>query len=520
MSSVAINRPEAATLGALVTEIAQRQPAADAVVCGQTRLSWEELDEQVRNMAAGLLRLGVRAGDRVALLAPNSAEWIVTELAVASTGAIFMGLNTWYKASDLEFVLAHSGARVVITVDQLFGAPVLEMVQDVASRCTEVEQIIVIGDAPAGTIGWHTLVATPSGQCPAEPHSDDPAVVLYTSGTTADPKGVVLHHRGLIDNGWEIGERQHLTSDDRLWLGIPLFFSFGSANAIMAALTHGVAMIVQEKFDAGTAVELIQRENCSVYYGMGHMTAALLEETRRRGIVLDSMRTGLTIGPEQTIRMTAELVPQICNVYGLTETYGNCAVTDCAEPLDVRATSQGLPLPGMRIRVIDPETGLDCETGQVGLILVGGRVTSGYYRDPIRTAEALDEAGWFDTGDHGHLDEQGRVHYTGRSKEMLKVGGINVSPIGVENVLLDHPAVRQAFVIGRPHTERGELPVGILEWSGPGPVDEADLAAHCRSRLPSYAVPVEFIAVSDDQLPRTDTGKVRRGELASLVAKE
>lgn len=512
-----LRRPTARTLGAMLTEIATQHPEREALVCGDTRLSWRELADRVARLGTGLRRVGVRDGDRVALLAPNSAEWIITELAVSSIGAVFMGLNTWYKDTDLEYVLGHSEAKVMITADELFGAPLYPMVREVADRCPAVETLVVIGEVPAGALGWHELADTPADAEPATAQPGDPAVILYTSGTTADPKGVVLHHDDLIENGWQIGERQHLTPHDRLWFGIPMFFSFGSANALLAALTHGVAMIVQEKFDAATAVDLIAAERCSVYYGMGHMTAAILDETRSRGVTLDSLRTGLTIGPEQTIRMTAELVPEICNVYGLTETYGNCAVTDCGDPLEVRATTQGLPLPGMALRIVDPRTRRACPSGEVGLILVHGRITSGYFRDPVRTAEALDDSGWFDTGDQGFLDADGRIHYTGRSKEMLKVGGINVSPIGIENVLLDHPGVRQAFVIGRPHPERGELPVAVLEWSESGPVEPEELAVYCRSKLPSYAVPAEFVAVDDADLPRTGTGKVRRAALAELV---
>lgn len=519
----ATERPQATTIGALVRELAITRPDDLSLVCNDTRLTWSDLADQVARVGAGLLELGIEPGDRVAAIAANSAEWIVTDLAAASIGAVFMGLNTWYKADDLNFVLRHSGARVVVCGEQLFGRPLLPMVRDVVAQCPDVEHLIVIGEPAPGTLSWTQLAQTdPARINGTEAAPSDPAAILYTSGTTADPKGVVLHHHDLITNGWEIGERQRLTSDDRLWLGIPLFFSFGSANALMAALTHGVALIVQEKFDPAAAVDLIESEQCSVYYGMGHMTRSILDERDRRGMALPSLRTGLTIGPPETFRMTAELVPGICNVYGLTETYGNCAVTDCTEPLELRATSQGEPLPGFTIRIVDPTTHEPVRTGETGLILVQGRVTSGYFRDTDRTEEAFPSPGWFDTGDMGSLDADGRIRYSGRAKEMLKVSGINVSPVGVENVLLTYPGVRQAFVVGRPDTDRGELPVAVVEWdAGAGAdTDPAALDAHCRKHLPSYAVPVDYVAVTDGQLPRTGTGKVRRAELAALVDKD
>ena len=515
-------RPRATTTGDLVAELATTRPDDVGLVCGDVSLTWADLAASVARLAAGWRSLGVRPGDRVAILAANSAEWILTHLAATSIGAVFMGLNTWYPAEDLRYALQHSGARVVVTSSELFGRPLLPMVRGVVDECPDVEHLVVIGEPGARHIDFAELAATsPAVSAVQEvPGPGDPAAILYTSGSTAHPKGVVLHHGDLVANGWEIGERQHLRPGDRLWLGIPLFFSFGSANALFAALTHGVALIVQERFDASTAVDLIERERCTVYYGMSHMTRALLDERARRGVALDSLRTGLTIGPPAAIAMTADLVPGICNIYGLTETYGNCAVTDADEPLALRAESQGRLLPGFEALVLDPETGAPLPPGETGALLIRGRVTSGYFRDQERSAEAFARPGWFDTGDLGSVDADGRLRYAGRAKEMLKVGGINVSPVSVEEVLLGFPGVRQAHVVGVRDPERGELPVAVVEWAAGADPDAGGLLAHCRARLPSYAVPVDYRSWSDDRLPRTGTGKVRRAELAALVEKE
>lgn len=516
-------RPRATTIGDLVAELAAIRPDDLGLACGDVRLTWSELAARVARLAAGWRSLGIRPGDRIAMLAANSAEWILTDLAATSVGAVFMGLNTWYPAQDLRYVLQHSGARAVVTAAELFGRPLLPMVRGLVDDCPDVEHLVVIGGAGPGDVDFAELAATAPvavSAIPGPPGPGDPAAILYTSGTTAHPKGVVLHHGDLVANGWEIGERQHLRPGDRLWLGIPLFFSFGSANALFAALTHGVALIVQERFDAAAAVDLIERERCTVYYGMPHMTRALLDERAQRGIALDSLRTGLTIGPATAIKLTADLVPGICNVYGLTETYGNCSVTDADEPLALRTESQGRLLPGFEALVLDPETRAPLAPGETGALLIRGRVTSGYFRDPERSAEAFARPGWFDTGDLGSVDADGRLRYAGRAKEMLKIGGINVSPASVEDVLLGFPGVRQAHVVGVPDSARGELPVAVIEWVRGADPDTGALLAHCRTRLPSYAVPVDYRSWSDDRLPRTGTGKVRRAELAALVEKE
>lgn len=509
-----VERPRARTIGDLVAEQARVRPDGEALVCGDQRFSWSELDRRVRAVAAGLVDLGVGHGERVAMVGANSAEWIITDLACASIGAVFMGLSTWYKPQDFAYVLKHSEARTIVVAQTLFGKELAPVLRAVAEQVDSVREVVVIGEPAKGEVAWRDLAATSVRDLSERrPSASDLAAILYTSGSTAAPKGVMLHHGDLIDNGWEIGERQHLTPEDRLWLGIPLFFSFGSANALMAALTHGVALVVQERFDPTEAVRLIDREQCSVYYGMAHMTRALLDARERLGTSLPSLRTGLTIGPPEVIRMTAELVPQIANVYGLTETYGNCAVTDAHASLEERSTTQGGLLPGFEVRIVEPETGEEVEPGTVGSILVRGRVTSGYFRDESATRAAFTDEGWFNTGDLGHLTD-GRIVYAGRLKEMLKVGGINVSPQSVEDVLLGYQGVRHAHVVGRPDASRGELPVAVIVWDGEADVE--GLRAHCRERLASYAVPVDFFATTEDELPRTGTGKVRRSDLTAL----
>jgi fatty-acyl-CoA synthase len=343
----------------------------------------------------------------------------------------------------------------------------------------------------------------------------DIAYVLYTSGSTATPKGVTLAHGGVVANGFDIGERMRLTGADRVWLAVPLFWSFGSANALPALLTHGGALVLQESFEPGEALALLDDERCSVYYGMANMARAILEHPDRPRRALAAMRTGLTIGPPEDIAMTMDAVNarQLCNVYGATETYGNCAVTDAHDPLERRLTTQGLPLPGMEIRVVEPETDRALPVEEVGELRVRGCVTPGYYRDPEQTRASFDIDGFFVTGDLGLVGGDGRIRFRGRLKEMIKTGGVNVAPLEVEGVLLGHPAVKQAYVVGLSDRRKGEVAAAVVELHQGVMATAEMLTAFCRERLASYKVPACIVFRTAGEFPLTATGKVQKARL-------
>jgi fatty-acyl-CoA synthase len=343
----------------------------------------------------------------------------------------------------------------------------------------------------------------------------DPCFILYTSGSTATPKGVTLAHGGVIANGFDIGERQHLTAADRLWLAVPLFWSFGSANALPAILTHAGTIVLQESFEPGEALALLDGERCSVYYGMANMARAMAEHPDRPRRALAAMRTGLTIGLPEDIQMTIDAVNarELCNVYGATETYGNCAVTDARDPLPLRLTTQGRPLPGMEIRVVEPAGGRPLPPGEVGEFRVKGHLTPGYYRDPEQTRAAFDACGFFVTGDLGLIGEDGRVRFRGRLKELIKTSGANVAPLEVEAILLTHPAVKQAYVVGVPDRERGEVGIAAVELNDGATATAEALTAFCRERLASYKVPARIVFRTAEEFPRTATGKVQKPRL-------
>ena len=537
----------ARTLGALLDDLARARPDAEAVVFRGERLSYAELRARVDDVARALLALGVSRGDRVAVLLPNRPEWLLIAFAAAKVGAPLVAISTFSTPREIAWTLEHARPRVIVTMEAFRGRSYLGAIHEVcpelagaapgalrSARLPELSAVVTIDERRHdGVLRWSDLAARAgdassaalaAAQAAVEPA--DVALVLYTSGSTATPKGVTLAHGGVLDNGFDIGERQRLTPTDRLWLSVPLFWSFGSANALPAILTHGGTIVLQESFEPGEALELLDRERCSVYYGMANMARAILEHPDRSRRALSSMRTGLTIGLPEDVEMTMEAVSarELCNVYGATETYGNCAVTDARDSRELRLTTQGRPLPGMEIRVADPATGRALPAGEVGELRVKGHVTPGYYRDPEQTRAAFDDAGFFVTGDLGLLGDDGRVRFRGRLKELIKTGGVNVAPLEVEAILLGHPAVKQAYVVGISDRSRGEVGVAAIELHAGASASEDTLRAFCRERLASYKVPARIVFRAAEEFPRTATGKVQkprlREELERLAVEE
>jgi fatty-acyl-CoA synthase len=529
------------TVGTLLAYLAHAIPEQEAVVWPPQRLTYAALYAQATAVASGLWDVGIRPGEPVALLVSNRPEWVTTAFGCALIGAPVVALSTWSRRLELEYALDHSQAVGLVTLDRFLGADYQAMLREiipeatrsppgqiVARRLPALRELIVLGQPSlAAARSFHEVLARGRGLDPAVVHAANAGVqptdllyVLYTSGSTARPKGVTLAHAACLENGFHIGERQHLTGTDRLWLAVPLCWSFAAANALMALLTHGGTVVLQERFDAEAAVRLIAAERCTVYYGMSHMAQAMLETPAWGHYDTRSLRTGLTIGTPEEIALTMHGlgVHQICNVYGTTETYGNATVTDASEPEAVRLQSQGTPLPGMRLRIIHPDTRAVLPPGEIGEILVAGRVTPGYYRDPEHNARAFDAEGSFLTGDLGMLDAAGRLHFRGRLKDLIKSGGINISPLEVEAYVMTHPKVQYAAVVGLPDAVKGEVPVAAVELRAGEAATAEEIRGFCRGHIASYKVPVQVVFLRPDEFPRTNTGKVQKTELREVMA--
>ena len=522
-----------ATLGDLLDDVAAARPDADAVVFRGDRLSYGALKARADELARALLAAGVRRGDRVALILPNRPEWVITMFAASKIGAITVGVSTFSSPREIAWTIEHCRPAAIVTLESFRGRHYLDALyatcpelarsapgQLRSERLPELRAIVCVdGRRHDGVHRFVDFVGLASEVREADRSAaqaavapDDLAYILYTSGSTATPKGVTLAHGGIVANGFAIGERQHLTAADRVWLAVPLFWSFGSANALPALMTHGGALVLQESFEPGEALALLDEQRCTVYYGMANMARAMLEHPDHPRRDRASMRTGLTIGLPEDVRMTMDAVGarELCNVYGSTETYGNCAVTDTADPVTLRLETQGLPLPGMDIRVVDPDTGRVLDRGEIGELRVKGHVTPGYYEDPEQTRAAFDAGGYFKTGDLGLIREDGRVQFRGRFKEMIKTAGMNVAPLEVEAILTTHEAVKQAYVVGLPDRTRGELVVAAVELREGASATPEALAAFCRDRLARYKIPAHFVFRTADEFPRTPTGKVHK----------
>ncbi|MES2480765.1 MAG: AMP-binding protein [Pseudomonadota bacterium] len=529
--------PRSETIPQLIQEQTARYAEREALVAGAVRMTYAQLGHEVQRTARGLAALGVRRGDAVAILMGNRAEWVLSFLALQQLGAISVGLNTWATAREMEYTLGHAEVRWIICVDRFLRADFSAMLggmQPRAQRLPQLRGIVWVAadaaqpprtDAAAGERSWAEMIeggsAVPQSQVDAagaavEP--EDVGMLLYTSGSTAAPKGILLQHRKWIHNAFHIGERQHVTPDDRLWLAVSMFWSFGCVNAFPNLFSHGGCVVLQESFDATEALALIERERCTIAYATPNIVQALYEHPDRSRRDLSSLRSGATIGTPEQVQLAVDLgIREICNVYGLSETYGNCAVIDAAEPLEIRLQSVGQPLPGVTARICHLETGASLPVGEVGEIRVKGPLFKAYFKDPEKTAESYDADGWFHTGDLGTMDEQGRLYYRGRLKEMVKSGGINIAPAEVEECLMRHPGVRSAYVIGVPHPTLDEALAAIIIAEPGVPPTADELKAHCKRELAAYKVPQIYHFTTVDALPLTTTGKLQKMNLHTLL---
>ena len=529
-----MDAPHSRTLPDLIREHAARHGDAPAVICGERTVSYAGLARRAGRVAAGLRGRGIRRGDRVGLLVNNRLEWLEAFFGASMAGAVVVAFSTWSRRDELGWLLGDSGARMLIALDRFAGQDFAEDLRALVPEADasgawrsaaypELREIVLLGErAGPGFTRYADLAAEePLAPLPpgVGPSAADDAIIIYTSGSSSRPKAVPLAQYGVVENGFNIGERQGYRPGDRVLLAPPLFWSYGSANAMMAALTHGAALVLQGRFEAGEAISLIERHRCTALYTLPAITAAITGHPEFRRERTRSLRTGLTIGAPQDLLAAAEGLgaAEICNVYGQTESYGNCCVTPHDWPLEKRASVQGLPLPGVEMRIAHPETGAALPRGEDGMIEVRGYLTRGYLgASASQTADAMTPDGFFRTGDMGRLTEAGELVFVGRATEMIKKGGINISPAEVEDVLMRHPEVAQAGVVGVPDPVQGErLAAFVVPKPGRAP-SAANLVAHCRAVAARYKVP-DVIEIRD-ALPVTTTGKLMRRDLKRLAA--
>jgi fatty-acyl-CoA synthase len=530
--------PHSRTLPDLLEEQAGRSPDAPAAICAGRGIAFAALAARAGRVAAALRGRGVRRGDRVGLLVNNRVEWLEVCFGAGAAGAAVVPFSTWSTRQELEFLLADSGVRALFALPGMgkedFRGSLRALLPEAeaggawrSARFPSLRDLVLVGEEgapPPGWMGYEALLrdAPPSFDPlpPGEgPSAGDDAIVLYTSGSTSKPKAVRLVQHAVIENGFNIGERQGLGPGDRVLTAVPLFWSYGASNALPAAFTHGAALVLQPRFEPGEALDLIERHRCTAVYTLPAMTAALVRHPDFTPERTRTLRTGLTIGSPQDVVSAAERLGAagMCNVYGASEVYGNCCVTPHDWPLERRAAGHIPPLPGVRLRVVDAETGLPLGPSEPGLLEVQGYLMPGYGgASAAHNASAFTPDGWYRTGDMGQLNEAGEFLFLGRSGEMIKRAGINVSPAEIEEVLMQHAAVSQAGVVGVPDPERGEIIVAFVVPKPGTPATAQELAAHCRAVASAYKVP-DRIEIRP-ALPATATGKLLRRSLKDEAA--
>ncbi|HLG88499.1 MAG TPA: class I adenylate-forming enzyme family protein [Alphaproteobacteria bacterium] len=495
----------------LVRERAALRPDHPAVIDRHAEISYGALADRARRIAGALQASGIARGSKVGALVNNRVEWLELCFGANAVGAVLVPFSTWSTEAEFDYLIRDSGIEILFALDQFggqdFGAILNRL--NAAELCPALREIVMLG---ASYEAFRASAEPFEGPSLGQPEDD--ALILYTSGSSARPKAVRLVNRGLVENGFAIGERMGLSPEDRVLVSPPLFWSYGSANALPAILTHGATMVLQGRFEPGEALELIERHRCTALYTLPAMTNALVAHPVFNRSRTASLRTGLTLGTPQDLRIAAGRlgVPRICNIYGATEIYGNCCVTPADWPLERRATCQGPPLPSVRVRIVDPDTRAPRPIGEPGEVEVKGYVTPGYAgASAEHNISAFTADGYFRTGDLAYLDEAGYFHFVGRESEMIKRAGINVSPAEVEDALQRHAAVAAVAVVGAPDSRRGEVIFAFVVPVSGREIDAEALRAHCRSRLSSYKVPdrIEFC----DTLPVTKTGKLFKREL-------
>jgi fatty-acyl-CoA synthase len=523
------------TVGDLLDRNAERYPENEAVVCEKVRFTYADLKDRVDLVGRGLLAAGVGRGDHVALLMDNRPEWVLVCLAAAKLSAVLVPINIRYRLHELAYLLTHARPSVLIQIDRFHQADFTEMLFELdpnlrdspkgavkSEKFKSLRQIFCLSerDIP-GMKRWQEILdgaekVPPADLAAAQKRGtpEDLLYILYTSGTTAMPKGAMLAHSNVCRHGENIAARMHATPRDRFWIPIPLFFSFACANALMTSLNAGATLVLQPFFDPEEALALIEREKCTILYANPSIYLPLLDHPRRKTFDLSSLRSGIAMGTEQNLRrVVQELgVTQINSGYGLTETSAICTMTDCEDPLEFRVQTFGRPFPGVEVVIKDPDSEKSLLPLEEGEIRVKGyNVTRGYYDDPEKTAASFDGEGFFRTGDIGSMTPAGFLQFKGRYKDMLKTSGINVSAVEVESFLEAYPGVQEVQLCGIPDAVKDEVGVAFVKLSPGAAIKEEDLFLHCKQNIASYKIP-KYIRFVDD-FPRTGSGKVKKFEL-------
>jgi len=520
----------ALTLGQMLDEAAARDPAHEAIVFRDERVSYGQLKARADAFALGLIALELKRADHVVLWMPNRVEWNVAHLGIAKAGCVTVTCNSRYKALEVEYVLRQSDAKALILADRFDAAGVdyLELLREIcpvvnapSSRLPALRHVIVLGSrVPAGCRSWAEVEARGRGSDPRVLERigvtpEDPAAMLYTSGTTGEPKGCLLSHGNVYYKCRVYTALHEWTARDRYFVPVPYFHIFGCMGGTAANCLVGSTQVVMDVFEPAEAMRLIEAERVTVFSGVPTMFITILNHPHFGRHDLRSLRTG-SIGaapvPVEIMRRIldgkAGLGMDALVVYGLTEATGGTHWTRPGDPLEKRVATVGLPTPEIEDRVVDPATGAPVGPGVEGEVCVKGpTMMMGYYKKPEATADKLRE-GWLHTGDMGVKDSEGYLKITGRLTDMIIVGGFNTYPAEIENFFLRHPKVLDVSIVGVPDPIMGEAVMAFVIPKAGESLTAEEIGAFARGKIANFKVPkyVEIV----DSFPLTGSGKVQK----------
>lgn len=531
------------TLGSYIEKWALETPDKDFMVYPDRglRFTYSEFNLRADHLAKGLLQLGIKKGDHVGIWGTNVPDWLTFTFATAKIGAILVTINTNYKLHELQYLMQNADLKTLCIIDGWRDSDYVSMVYELvpelknsqrgylkSEKFPVLEQVIFIGpekhkgmyNTPELLLMGEHIDEELLERAKAEVQSHEVINMQYTSGTTGFPKGVMLTHINILNNGFWIGECQNFTSADRVCLPPPLFHCFGLVLGIMAIITHGATVVLTETFDPLTVLASVQKEKCTALYGVPTMFIAELHHPMFDLFDLSTLRTGIMAGspcPIETMRQVIDKMnmSEVTIAYGLTEASPVITQTRVDDPIEVKVGTVGRELPGIEVKIADPETGRELPVGQQGEVCCRGyNVMAGYYKNPKATAEAIDEEGWLHSGDLGVKDADGNYRITGRIKDMIIRGGENIYPREIEEFLYQMPGIQDVQVAGVPSPKYGEQVGAFIILKEGNEIQEEEIRDFCRGKISRFKIPKYIFIV--DHYPMTASGKIQKYRLREL----
>jgi fatty-acyl-CoA synthase len=506
------------------------------------RFTYREFDERVNTLAKGLLAIGIGKGDHVGIWAKNVPDWLTFMFATAKIGAVLVTVNTSYKSHEVEYVIKQSDMKAIVIIDGFRDVDYISIMYELvpelktqqrgklrSQRFPCLQSVIFIGqEKHRGMYNSAELLLLGRHESDEELHMiketlncHDVVNMQYTSGTTGFPKGVMLTHYNILNNGYYIGERQKFTKEDRLCIPVPLFHCFGIVLGVLAVLTHGSTLVMIELFDPLMVLAAVEKEKCTALYGVPTMFIAEFTHPMFKMFDLSSLRTGIMAGSPCPIEAMKTVIEQmhckdITIAYGLTEASPVFTQTSVTDPIERRVSTVGTAMPEIEVKIIDPNTSETVGPDQQGEICCRGyNVMKGYYKMPEMTAKAIEKDGWLHSGDLATVDEEGYYKITGRIKDMIIRGGENVYPREIEEFLYTIDGVKDAQVVGIPDEKYGEIVGAFVILKDGAQLTEEDIQDYARTKIARYKVPKHVFFVKE--YPLTASGKVQKFKLRELA---